>query len=501
MNFCTNTRTIRLLTFISLLLAYQYQQTLAQVPTSRYWQLYDELHPVDDHNPRRLNGAVAMYKNEIIAAKYGTAYVYSLADNGTWQTTALEPTGDKNSAYGFAVAIHGNYAIVGAHADYQQEYNPGQAFILERNAKKQWQFKVRLEAPVPKIKDEFGYAVAISDNYAVVGAPGRDGGAAYVYQRNKNGQWGLQKAVLPLDSLHYSERFGHSVAITSSGSQIIVGNPNQNDERGVAYIFTRDNRWQQTYKLLPSDPQRHDSFGWSVTITEQQVLIGAPQMRFRTGKAYIFKRQKLTNWAEQAILSPPDGYPNDFFGYSVAMSERWAVIGAAWAKFEYSPDFLRSGGAAYVFQRKGDIWRLRDKLFPSEFLANGQFGRSVGIANNFIAVGHKGYSIHQRPIAVFKNSLENTISPQRNRLITTSMVHKEVKVFPNPVIHTLIIQQTLNAPNHMGYSITNQQGKQVITTLGQFQDSQLKIPVKHLKPGVYFLRLTNSPEVYRFVKK
>ncbi|HAS45778.1 MAG TPA: hypothetical protein DCS93_35180 [Microscillaceae bacterium] len=506
MKLCTNTRTTQAFIFIQFLLIgvfiAQSQPSFAQVPTTHYWKLYAELYPGGDPTNGRLNGALAMYKEDIIAAKFGTAYVYSKNKDSTWHISKLRPSGEKNAYYGHTVAIYGNYAIVGAYRDYPQEYRPGEAFIFERNAQKQWEFKTKLEAPVIKARDEFGYSVAIADGYAVVGAPGRDGGTVYIYQRGKNGQWALQQEILPLDSLERSERFGHAVAITPTGSQIIVGNPQQSDERGTAYVFTKYNhQWQQTNKLLASDARQRDSFGWSVAIAEQKIIIGAPQMRFRSGKVYVFKHQRLSQWTEQAILTHPDAYPNDFFGFSVALSKNQAVIGAARAKFEYSPDFWRIGGAAYVFQNKGDLWRLQDKLVPTEYVANGQFGWSVAIAGNFIAVGHRGYSVHRRPAAVFRNATRNIITTARHTRFLADTPTYAVRTFPNPVTDILKVQGFFQNESYLPYIIVDHQGKRVIKGVSKWQHHQLSIPVQLLKPGLYFLQVANQPKSYRFIKK
>lgn len=86
----------------------------------------------------------------------------------------------------------------------------------------------------------------------------------------------------------------------------------------------------------------------------------------------------------QTILVPPDGFPTDLFGSSVAASGNTLVVGAPGlgAPFDQSP------GAVYVYQRNESIWTLQARLttpFPGD-----AFGTSVAIDGNTIVVGAIG---------------------------------------------------------------------------------------------------------------
>src|SRR5574341_122722 len=140
-----------------------------------------------------------------------------------------------------------------------------------------------LTAPQPNTLDEFGYAVAIDGNTAVIGArnadpnpgngPIEDAGAAYVYINNGK-TWILQGELVAKDASP-GDTFGVSVAI--SGNTIVVGatgvNVEDQDEEdgelkdvGAAYIFTRSSGdWVQQVKLGAHDRAEDDSFGSAVS--------------------------------------------------------------------------------------------------------------------------------------------------------------------------------------------------------------------------------------------
>src|SRR5690606_29875115 len=117
-----------------------------------------------------------------------------------------------------------------------------------------------------------GYAVAIDGNFAVVGANydgnsnGSDAGSAYVFEFN--GVTWVEKQKLIASDGSTDDRFGNSVAIHND--RVIVGAFNDNvfgSYSGSAYIFDFDgNSWIETQKLTPTDGAGGDYFGVDVDI-------------------------------------------------------------------------------------------------------------------------------------------------------------------------------------------------------------------------------------------
>ncbi len=136
-----------------------------------------------------------------------------------------------------------------------------------------------LSAPDAGYQDQFGYAVAIDGNTAVIGArnadpdlgggPVQDAGAAYVY--TYNGKTWVLDARLTAKDAEPGDTFGVSVAI--NGSRIVVGatgvdleNHNKKGDElkdaGAAYIFTRSGgSWAQQAKLT-ADDYAEEQFAW-----------------------------------------------------------------------------------------------------------------------------------------------------------------------------------------------------------------------------------------------
>jgi len=141
------------------------------------------------------------------------------------------------------------------------------------------------------------------------------------------------------------EWFGISVALENNLA--IIGKARDNAMglySGSAYIFENtQGTWQEIQKLLPFDGQIGAQFGWSVAISDNQAVIGAvldDTKGVDSGAAYIFQNSNGT-WEEHEKLSPEDGGVYDNFGISVSMAGNNLIVGA------WKADYC---GAAYVYE-------------------------------------------------------------------------------------------------------------------------------------------------------
>ena len=173
-----------------------------------------------------------------------------------------------------------------------------------------------------------------------------------------------------------SDEFGYAVAL--SGDTAIVGayadSTDTASQLGSAYVFVRSGgSWTQQQKLTISDGFEGDHFGWSVAISGDTALVGAPSADIggilNQGAAYVFVRSGGT-WSLQQRLTASDGVANDEFGHSVALSGDTALVGARSADI----DDEANQGAVYVFVRSGGTWSLQQKLTACDGAAGDEFG-------------------------------------------------------------------------------------------------------------------------------
>jgi hypothetical protein len=204
-----------------------------------------------------------------------------------------------------ALSSDGNTAIIGAYSeDTSPNTNNGAAYVFTRSGST-WTQQAKLLASDAASDDQFGRSVALSSdgNTAIIGAflentsPNTDNGAAYVFTRSGS-TWTEQQKLLASDAAT-NDFFGISVALSSDGNTAIIGafledtSPNTNN--GAAYVFTRSgSTWTEQQKLLASDAGAGDRFGVSVALssTGSTALVGASlettAPNSQNGAAYIF---------------------------------------------------------------------------------------------------------------------------------------------------------------------------------------------------------------------
>ena len=305
----------------------------------------------------------------------------------------LHPAGAANDTFGYAVAIDGDTMIVGApEDDVGANSNQGSAHIY-RWTGSGWTFEATLTAAGGAVDDYFGYAVALSGNTALVGAffdnvgANVDQGSVHVFVRSGT-TWTLQAQLTASDGAA-NDLFGTTVAI--SGNTALVGASSDDVgatiDQGSAYVFTRSGTtWTEQAQLTASSGAAFDRFGNSVALSGDTALVGASQddvgANSNQGSAYVFTRSGTT-WTQQAQLTATGGAASDFFGGSVALSGDTALVGA----FGDDVGANLDQGSASVFTRSGTTWTQQAQLTASDGAASDLFGGSVALAGNTALVG------------------------------------------------------------------------------------------------------------------
>ena len=223
--------------------------------------------------------------------------------------------------------------------------------------------------------DLFGFAVAVSGDTVVVGA--RDEDSA-------------------------------SLGVNSTPDEFAAGSS------GAAYVFVLSaGQWIQQAYLKPAavgpGGQAGDHFGWSVAISGDTIVVGAPDEDSATtgvnsvpaegasnsGAAYVFVRNAGV-WSQQAYVKATVVRPADEFGYSVAVSGDTMVVGAydeassSTGVNSTSNSSAAGAGAAYVFVRNAGVWSQQAYLKPAAVgttQANDHFGNSVAVSGDIVVVG------------------------------------------------------------------------------------------------------------------
>ena len=245
----------------------------------------------------------------------------------------------------------------------------------------------------PNDGSRFGQSVAISGKWAVVGAPendnsnGTDAGAVFIYHFNGSG-WDSTQMIKAYGG-DPGDGFGYSVSI--SGNYLVVGAPFRQNGAGALYIFHYDgNNWSQQALFKPSIIGMQDNYGVSVDIAGNYIIVGADRYNFSSGIAFIYVNENGT-WQEQTQLQPATLSYGWGFGQAVAIQGDAAVVGAPGRDNGYES----TTGMAYLFRRSGSDWMEEEQLYPvtlsgEQTSDDDQLGISVDIFQNSVILGAIG---------------------------------------------------------------------------------------------------------------
>jgi len=326
--------------------------------------------------------------------RVGAAYVF-VRSGGVWTQQQELKAADtaRDDRFGTAVALVGDTALVGAPYHKVAGKRPaGAAYVFVRSAGG-WTQQQELKAADTARDDRFGMSVALSEDSALVGAPGRsvlgepDVGAAHVFVRS-GGVWTQQQVLRPEGVVERWPYFGQTVAL--DGDTALVG---EGGSLGAACVFVRSGGvWTQQQRLTPGAGSAGTGFGWSaVALSGDTAVVGAMYCNVagkrEAGAAYVFARAAGV-WTQQQKLTDADRMRWDHFGTGVALSGDTALIGAPW---DFGQGKHATGGAAYLFTRSGGIWTQRQQLKAADTASGYFFGGSVALAGNAALISASGH--------------------------------------------------------------------------------------------------------------
>jgi FG-GAP repeat len=309
----------------------------------------------------------------------------------------------------------------------------------------------------------FGYSLAINGDIIAVGAyketfGGLEKGAVYIYQRDYLGlnNWGLvQKLIVPYQFTltSYGHSFGGAVALDSD--TLIVGDASSTYDAdrdgeiscdspskkecgvGAAYVFQYDlglSRWELVTQLFPSDiivvdelGRSASQFGYSVSISGDTAVVGAPRRDSSGGAAYIFSRNQSgsNRWGEIQRITGAKTQQNPFsaLGTSVIVSEMIVIVGAPGESIDGNGDgvidcqlgdnSLSAGGTecfegfVHIFEKDqvSSTWNEANGVSFSNVSSKNpsrdmKFGSTLALKGNILAVGARDYTLYKDDLEI-----------------------------------------------------------------------------------------------------
>jgi hypothetical protein len=353
-------------------------------------------------SPKALFGwSVAVAGNRIVvgvrdddtgADDSGITYVYDMssATPAVPVHALINPDAGENDSFGHAVAISGDQVVVGCRHGDSGLGNAGMAYVYDLASATPEQPVLALPNPVASGQN-FGHALAISGTRVVIGSPQDTGSGdlsrVYVYELS-SGTPQTPVAALADASTGTNERFGWSVSV--SGDTVVIGAPHEDsgaDNSGACYIydFTAGVPSAPAATVLNPAPAINDEFGASVSVSGDRLAIGNgldDQGGSDSGRVYAYV---LASGGASlfATLENPGPQGGDQFGRSVSFAGNRLLTGAHGDNTGGS-----DVGSAYVYDFSGSpppgpVFTLNT---PSTSSAE-EFGTAVAISGSFVVIG------------------------------------------------------------------------------------------------------------------
>ncbi len=175
-------------------------------------------------------------------------------------------------------------------------------------------------------------------------------------------------------------------------------------------------------KLIPNDPQNVVSFGFSVAVDKNILVVGGPESDIQgvnSGAAVVFEKVN-GNWIEDTLLVATDGTTAAHFGWAVGVKDNYIFIGA-----DQDPENGTWAGAVYIFKHDTltGMWHQHQKIFPGDIQAWYKFGSSISVSGDKILIGARDANGNVGAAYVFR--LEDTLWVEEQKLTPSGYVGAE----------------------------------------------------------------------------
>lgn len=323
-----------------------------------------------------------------------------------------------------------------------------------------WVQEAYIKASNGASSDNFGYSVSLSGDTLAVGATGEDSnqttitngasassdnsnsasGAVYVYKR-VGSSW-EQEAYIKASNNEAADLFGFNISLNGDTLAVVAykessnqttitngssaSNNNTNLWSGAVYIYKRSgSTWSQEAYVKAGNNNFTDYFGSSVYLNGDTLAVGAAEedsnqifitngesssadnSSSNSGAVYIYKRSGST-WIQEAYIKSSNNDTLDSFGKSISLDGDSLAVGVNnESSFlttitngtSASSDNSNAGsGAAYVYRRTGVTWAQEAYIKSINSDAGDNFGVSVSLNGDTLAVGANNERSNQTTI-------------------------------------------------------------------------------------------------------
>lgn len=374
----------------------------------------------------------------------GRVYVYHCDEENEWQLSeTLSVNSPENADYfGHDIAMIEDYALIGAyrHPLDQDEVNlieeAGAVFLYKREATNKWTFIRKIVAPERSEKDFFGRHVSLDSGGLAISAFNKDGsdgisesGVAYALKCEGNcdfeslsiGEMRKVEASDPNVGLQYGWDLGISGNWLAVGKRSSSSHPDGGSQSNIGAVYFykwEGGSWVEKQKVYASDYGSNAHFGECIAMEGGLCIIGAggeskdensENEIVRAGAAYVFEIDENEVWVQKEKIVGSGRTFTDLFANTGLAIDKNKFVAGAWLADTINGDYLIDGGAAYVYQRTGDLpspttdveSRHDLRLFNNPSFADVILKSDLGFKGEMFVYSMNGRMLHHQEIDIF----------------------------------------------------------------------------------------------------
>lgn len=324
--------------------------------------------------------AKILRKETLLVSTFSLTFVF-----GQYHSQKITATTRESRAeFGTSVAMTDQYAAVGAS---RENVATGAAYIYRKNGGS-WNFHQKIEASDGAEMSEFGGSMKFGNDFLVVAAGRSDlgqivrAGALYIYEPTADNDWAFTQKLTASDASGNALLGVNPTSLAVGENIIVAGAPGLDSWKGAVYIFEKQNgNWLETQKIEAPDIVYFGNFGIGVSISNNYLVIGASGENNNSGKIYIYKKNDTGAWALHQSLTSSDNYEYAYFGNAVSINDNDMVVGA------YTEPNTGHPPMAYIFKLDGNgNWSETQKIQSYESSEHTYFAWMTEIRNDKLLI-------------------------------------------------------------------------------------------------------------------
>lgn len=187
-----------------------------------------------------------------------------------------------------------------------------------------------------------------------------------------------------------NERDYFGTAVALAGNRVLIGcggDDTVGRDSGAAFLYELDaaGRPQLAATLLGKGGKRFTRYGYSVALGDNIAAVGADWEGPHSGAVYLYEPNEAGEWVQTARLVSEQEPANQLFGCKLAFADDLLLVGA-----QQQISAGRDAGAAFVFRRQGrGEWERVAKLVGEDTTADDQFGATIAISGRTAVIGSR----------------------------------------------------------------------------------------------------------------